>query len=198
MSFRNIVLLFMSVGTLYLFVGCASFREGNVPRAQSSSRRKGVEGKSISVQVYGAVILNGDIYQAHPETWEDWSRYTINAYEDSAMFSTVRESGDKADLEAEVVVVDRGDPNRLFARITGLTLYIIPSKVTHEITVKTTIRDGDGNTLGAFEKSETVTLWQQLLLVFAMPFNLPESVNREAVYDLNHATIKEAHGLGIL
>ena len=198
MSFRNIVFFLVSVGTLSLLSGCASFREGNVPRAQPASQRAVTEGKTISVKVYGAVILSGDIYQANPETLKKWRRQTIKAYEDHDIFSVVRGDAGESDLHAEVMIIDRGDPNRFLAFITGLTLYIIPSKVTHEITVKTTIKDGDGNTLGNFEKSETITLWQQLLMIFAMPFNLPESVNREALYDLNRATLKEAHGQGIL
>ncbi|MDY6952599.1 MAG: hypothetical protein SWE60_13895 [Thermodesulfobacteriota bacterium] len=198
MSFRNIALLFVSVGMLVSSAGCASFREGNVPRARSASQSAVAEGKTISVEVYGAAILNGKIYQAHPKTMKTWRRQTIKAYEDAGIFSVVREDADGAELEAEVMIVDKADPNTFFAFITGLTLYVLPSKATDEFTVQTTIRDRGGNTLGTFERSETVSLWQQVLLILAMPFNWPSSVAKEALYDLNHATIMDAYSQGIL
>ena len=190
--------MFLILVLSFVISGCAAFREGNIPRARMLAERAMEKRPSIGVQVSGAVILDGKIYQSHPKTTKNWRTQTIKAYEESGLFSQVKEGASETELHAEVMIVDRGDPNRFLAFITGLTLYIIPSKATDEFTVKTTIRDGDGNTLGTFEESETVTLWQQLLLVLAMPFNWPESVAREALYDLNHATIREAHGLGIL
>ncbi|MDY6952467.1 MAG: hypothetical protein SWE60_13215 [Thermodesulfobacteriota bacterium] len=150
------------------------------------------------MEVYGAAILNGNIYQAHPKTMKTWRGQTIKAYEDSGMFSVVREGADEADLEAEVMIVDKADPNSFFAFITGLTLYVIPSKATDKFTVQTTIRDREGKTVGTFERSETVSLWQQVLLILAMPFNWPSSVAKEALYDLNRATIMDAYSQGIL
>jgi len=198
MRFRNIVLFFVSVGMLYFLAGCASFREGNVPRARSSSQKAVGQGKTISVEVYGAAILNGKIYQAHPKTMKSWRRQTVKAYEDSGLFSAILGGPAEADLEAEVMIVDKADPNAFFAFITGLTLYVIPSKATDEYTLQTTIRDREGKTVGAFEMSETVSLWQQVLLILAMPFNWPSSVAKEALYDLNHATLMDAYSQGIL
>lgn len=191
-------LLYLVLAFLFVISGCAAFREGNVPRARMPAERATDKQPSIAIQMSGAVILDSKIYQAHPKAMKTWTSQTIKAYEESGRFSEVTQGGSGTDLHAEVVIVDRGNPNRFFAFITGLTLYIIPSKASDEFTVKTTISDEKGNIFGAFEKSETVTLWQQLLLVLAMPFNWPESVAREALYDLNHATIKEAYGLGML
>lgn len=198
MSFRSIVLLFVSVGMLSFFAGCASFREGNVPRSRPSSQIAVGQGKTISVQVYGAVILSGDIYRAHPKTLKNLRTLTIKAYEESGLFSYVKEGVGETDLKAEIMIVTSRAPNPLLGFITGLTFYVIPSNTKTEFTVKTTISDRDGKIVGTFEKSETVTRWRQLVLILAMPFNWPESVNREALYDLNRATIKEARGLGIL
>lgn len=193
MKLGKYVTLFISLVLLPLFAGCASFRAGNVPHFSSLPPTARVERKSISLKVYGAVILNGKIYQCHPTAMKKWRKQTIRAYEDSGLFSEVKEDANELDLYAEVVIVDRGDTNAFLAFITGLTLYLIPSKATDEFTLKTTIKDKDGNILGAYEKSETVTLWQHLLLVFALPFNWPASVAKEALYDLNCATIKEAN-----
>lgn len=198
MKVRKWSVLFVSFSLLLFITACAAFREGNVPHGPWYSGTPTAKEKSISLGVYGAAILDGKIYQAHPKTMKNWRRQTIKAYEDSGIFSVVKEGTDEADLEAEIMIVDRADPNTFFAFITGLTLYVIPSKATDEFTVQTTIRDREGKTVGAFEKSETVSLWQQLLLILAMPFNWPSSVAKEALYDLNRATISEAYAQGIL
>jgi hypothetical protein len=188
----------VSFSLLFLLTACAAFREGNVPYGRWFSGIPTAKDKSISLGVYGAAILDGKIYQAHPRTMKNWRKQTFKAYEDSGLFTVVKESPDGTDLEAEIMIVDRADPNTFFAFITGLTLYIIPSKATDEFTVQTTIRDREGKTVGAFEKSETVSLWQQVLLILAMPFNWPSSVAKEALYDLNRATIMDAYSEGIL
>ena len=196
MKLRNCAIYLVSFMLLCVSSGCASFREGNVPRARSSPQSPRGKQQSISVSVQGAVILDGNIYQANRETTDNWRSQTIKAYRDSGLFSEVKGDADEADLYAEVVIVDKGDPNALLAFITGLTLYIVPSKATDEFTVKAAIRDKDGKILGRFEKSETVILWQQLFMVFAMPSNWPESVAKEALYDLNRAIIRDAYFQG--
>jgi hypothetical protein len=193
---RGIPVAFLAL--LTTLSGCAAFREGNIPRYPSVPEAGIAKHKSISVKVYGAVILNDQIYRSHPKAMKTWRQQTITAYEKSGYFSEVKEDTGKADLYSEVVIVDKGNPNAFFAFITGLTLYLMPSKATDEFTVKTTITDGDGDILGAFEKRETVTLWQQLIMIFAMPFNWPSSVAKEALYDLSRATIQDAHAEGIL
>ena len=182
---------------LSFFAGCASFRSGNVPRSLSFPETERAQQESMSLNIYGAVILNGKIYRAHPKTMKNWRRQTIKAYEESGLFSGVRGNSTETDLHAEIMIVDRGEANAFLAFLTGLTLYVIPSKAADEFTVKTTISDREGNTVGVFEKSETVTLWQQLVLIVAMPFNWPASVAKEALYDLNHATIRDARAEGI-
>jgi hypothetical protein len=197
MRVRKCTVLIVPFVLLAFFAGCAAFREGNVPRVKGPSRGAMEGQRTISLEVQGAVILSGKIYQTHPKTMKDWRKQTVKAYEDSGMFLEVTDGADDADFHAEVMIVDRGKPNAFLAFITGLTLYVIPSKATDEFTVKTTISDRDGKTVGTFEKSETVSLWQQLFLVFAMPFNWPSSVAKEALYDLNRATISDAHAHGI-
>ncbi|MDY6837300.1 MAG: hypothetical protein SWH78_04920 [Thermodesulfobacteriota bacterium] len=195
---KRYVVLFLILALSSVVTGCAAFREGSISRAGMLTETAMKKHPSIGVQVSGAVILNGKIYQSHPKTTKNWRAQTIRAYEESGLFSQVVESAGDTDLHAEVMIVDRGDPNRFFSFITGLTLYIIPSKATDKFTVKTAISDGDGNILEAFEKSETVTLWQHLFMIVAMPFNWPSSVAKEALYDLNRATISDAYAHGIL
>lgn len=54
--------------------------------------------------------------------------------------------------------------------ITLITLSIIPAKEGHAFRMKTVIKSRAGKVLGIFEKSEAMTLWVQLLPVFATPF----------------------------
>ncbi len=52
--------------------------------------------------------------------------------------------------------------------------------------------------LGVVTKSEKVTLWQQIFLIFVMPFNFLPSVVGQTFEDLHRATLLEAQAKGIL
>ncbi len=82
--------------------------------------------------------------------------------------------------------------------VTGLTLYIVPSKITSDFTVKTTIRDNGGKVLGEFTTTDSVLTWQQIFLVFVMPFSYPRSVEEQAIFDLNRAALIEMSNKRIL
>ena len=181
---------------LSFFCGCASFRAGNLPPVSQWPPQPTMKGKSVSIVVSGEAILNGKEQEVSANFIEIWREPTVKAYHESGLFSEVKTGLTETDLRAEVKIVDRGKVNLGSAFLTGLTLYLIPSNGTDELVVKTTIKDGEGKTLGTFEKSETITLYQQLFLIFAMPFNFPGSVVKKTLYDLNRATIIEAHSKG--
>jgi hypothetical protein len=197
MEFYRRSISMVSLALMITFSGCAAFRAGNTPRYPSVPEAGMAKRKSVKVNFFGTVIVNNEIYQAPHGATEAWREQTVKAYEESDLFLEVKDKANESDLHAEVLVVLKKDPNAFFAFITGLTLYLIPSKATDEFTVKTMITDRDGTTLGTFERRETVTLWQHLLMVLAMPFNWRSSVTREVLHDLNRATIEDAHAEGV-
>jgi hypothetical protein len=79
-----------------------------------------------------------------------------------------------------------------------LTLYVLPSSASDHLTIRTTFRNGEGDVLGETTMTETVTLWQQLFLVFVMPFKFPPTVTNETIDDLFRASLVEAASKGYL
>jgi len=59
------------------------------------------------------------------------------------------------------------------------------------VTVATTLRDRSGKLLRKVEKSDTLHVWQQVLLLLAMPWHYPDTVEAEMIYDLHRSTILE-------
>ena len=122
---------------------------------------------------------------------------TIKAYAESGAFSSVKPENADTDLRAEVHFLCEGPEETIvsyaLAFVSGFTMTLIPIKVLNEYVVTTLLKDRHGNVLGSFKKSETISQWIQLFLIFMMPFNRPFSVPEETFYDLNRATIHEAH-----
>lgn len=190
----------LAVGLLLVFLaGCASFRGNNLEPIANWPPAAGAKKKSISVVTKGFSSLNGgETKVALPQTIDIWNNNAVKAYTDSALFSQVMNGTGQTDLQAEIEVMDKGEGSMAMAVLTGLTLYVIPSTATDTFTLKTTIRDSRGRVLGQYEKTESVILWQQLFLIFAMPFKFPVSVVNQTLYDINRATINAAHAQGVI
>ncbi len=80
----------------------------------------------------------------------------------------------RADYEARVRVKDQGGSfgARMAAVLTGLTLYVIPSWLTHEYTTTIELHDlATGRSVAAKTYKHELTFVQQLFTVFAMPFS---------------------------
>ena len=107
----------------------------------------------------------------------------------------MRQTTDDSDFRAEISILDKGEYSPVMSFITGFTMFLIPSTATATMTVTTALKDRNGGTLGSFEKSESVTMWMELFLAFAMPFR---SLDQLPIYDLNQATILEARSKGAL
>jgi hypothetical protein len=141
--------------------------------------------------------MNGKEVQVDTQFLNASRALALKAYRDSGLFSQVSSGLGTTDLRAEVRFVDNGHGSLAMAFLTGLTLYLIPSSATDELTVKTTIKDANGNLLGSFEKAESITQWQELFMVFAMAGHSADTVSKSTVYDLHRATITEAHANGL-
>ena len=84
------------------------------------------------------------------------------------------------------------------AFLSGFTLTLIPAKGAEEFVLKTILKNKEGQELGTFEKKEPMTFWIQFFLIFIMPFNWPNTVVTDILYDLNRATVIQAHSAGLL
>jgi hypothetical protein len=149
------------------------------------------------VVVHAKANVNGKDVEPPARLVSVWRDQTVRAYRDAGLFSEVRTGSAPADVQAEVTLKERGQTSIALAVITGLTLYLVPSSATSEVTAKTELRDRNGTIVGTFEKSETLTMWQQLFLIVATPFSSPSAVAEATIYDLSRATISEASARGL-
>lgn len=113
----------------------------------------------------------------------------VTQYQDSKRFSNVTTAKQNADLYISVRVSNHERGSIASAVITGATLFVIPGKFSNELSMETTFKDGTGKVLGRIKKSETITTWMQLLLIFALPFN--ESVD-PILNQLTQSSLEEA------
>jgi len=80
--------------------------------------------------------------------------------------------GSEVAYQATVSVVDQGGSSGALvaAFLTGLTLYVIPSWVTHEYTTTINLRDVAGNEIASKTYQHELMMIQQLFMIFGMPF----------------------------
>ena len=65
---------------------------------------------------------------------------------------------------------DIGEGSLGMAFLTGLTLYIIPSKATDTYVLTAIVQDSSGQEIAQYELTDSVTQWQEILLLPIMPF----------------------------
>jgi len=169
--------------------GCIMYREGQLPPIIQWPPDVKQTKPTISLTVTGQSILNDSAKEVPQGFLERWRNDTVRAYQDSGLFSEVRQTTDDSDFRAEVRILDKGEYNPVMSFITGFTMFLIPSTANTTMTVTTVLKDRSGATLGLFQKSEGITMWMELFLAFAMPFR---SLDQLPIYDLNRATILEA------
>ena len=86
---------------------------------------------SISLVVTGNALLNGQEQDVSRTVLvNQWRALTMRAYQDSGLFSIVKDGTSEADLSAEINVVDQGDGSSVMPFITGLTMGLIPSSAS--------------------------------------------------------------------
>lgn len=178
--------------------GCAAFRTGEFKPPASWPLATTPGKQSIGLLVIGETIDNvmpPDVPQRTSQSWQDAA---AKAYKDSGLFSDVKTGAAETDLRAEVHVIAREETNMGMAFLSGLTLTMFPSRSESEFVIKTTLKNREGQNLGTFLKSDKSSTWIQFFLIFVMPFNWPDTVETDMLYDLNRATISEAHGAGLL
>lgn len=184
---------FMVLGS----ASCASFRAGQVQPVSDWPPQTSAK-KSIRLITTYDYMLNGKPMEGAALAIDTQAQRVADVYVDSGMFSQVIRDRGETDLVGRVKMEQEEDGSMALAFITGLTLYLVPSKSDVTVRVKTTFADADGNDLGTFEKAEKIAVWQQLFLVFVAPFKFPVSVYTDTIRDLNRATIADAHAAGVI
>ncbi|MBX3306208.1 MAG: hypothetical protein KF751_09130 [Nitrospira sp.] len=186
----HVLVLFVSLSSLS---GCASFRSGGTPPPASWPISKEPGKQSISLLVTGEAVVNNERQDAPQGAIQRWQEAVEKAYKDSGLFSNVTIGAAETDLKAEIHILDRGEVSKGMAFLSGLTLTLVPANARDEMVVTTALRGKEGQELGTYNEKETMSTWIQFFLIFIMPFNWPNTVGTEMLYDLNRAIIDQAH-----
>ena len=73
----------------------------------------------------------------------------------------------------------------------------VPTREKRTFTVATTVRDPDGTVVATLAKSETITTWIELFLIFGMSGAHPRTVIATTLSDLAQSTIVGLHERGV-
>jgi hypothetical protein len=168
---------------------CIMVRSNDSENRRAAPIQTALEAKSISIEVLSTSPSD-----------EKQHRIMQKAYEESGLFSKVTAGSNPTDLKAEVLLSGLEARTNGFMRLlNGMTLTLIPDKIEYTPTVTAVFKDRQGNTISTFKKSEDISIWVELFLVFAMPFvDGPNTVAESVFYDLHRAIINEAHAKGTL
>jgi hypothetical protein len=184
---RTLKALLLLVGVS--LTGCVSYSQHDLPVVQNwPLPNKDVTVKPTAYLRFTALhTMNGQ--QTNGGVSGSWEKVWVDSYNKSERFQRV--TTDKVDSDVYVYATLRNQETGSVASaiLTGATLYIIPTTFDNKLTLETVYKDRDGKVLGRIEKSETVTTWLQLLLVFAAPFN-PSSDG--VIQHLTQSSLEEA------
>ncbi len=199
-------------GLTMSLTGCSAlFREGPFQPPASWPITTASGQKSISLIISGETIGKDvhtlkeyrDSFHAEERLPFSEVRYRgwgsiAKAYRDSDIFSDVKIGAFDTDLRAEVHVLRRVQVNVLLCTTWFLTLSAVPCSSPREFYITTTLKNRELQSLGTFERAESVTTWMQFFLIFISPFHIPVKVEGELIYDLTRSSISQAYEEGVI
>ena len=94
----------------------------------------------------------------------------VKRFSKSRLFSSVSLGSGQGDLIAEINIIDDGSCNMGMAFLTGLTLYIVPSSATDTYKLTAEITKQNTGEMKISKLEDSVTQWQEILLLPLMPF----------------------------
>ncbi len=178
--------------------GCMSFRQGRQfdgewPMRHSEPRPR------VSVVLRHETIIGGKQTEPNPTGTEILRQTVLRAYNDAQIFGGVRPgmAAGGGELQVDVTIVNRGDPNIGLAVLSGLTLTLLPAVATDNFTMRTAVRNPEGTVLAEVEHGDAMTTWIQLFLVFGTIAASPNSVAEATLYDLTRTSIHDLHARGV-
>jgi hypothetical protein len=161
-------------GTVLLVAGCAIFPDKQLPevttlpnKSQFASRPsvaldvkyrmdpKGGEGGAPTENVQMTANLKGIVEEITKESTL-FSRHSMDAFDAKNM-----------DYSVKLELIERADmgPALVGAIITGLSLYIIPSKVSVEYELNATVSDRNGAKLKSYQLKDGLSMWQGIVFL---------------------------------
>jgi hypothetical protein len=187
-SMKQLLAALLACALLSL-TGCISYSQHNLVLVEQWPPAAPIEQKQSAYIKVDAQYLFNDEARAGGFNQANLENLIKQQYLGSERFSRVITAQETSDLYVNIRVSNHERGSLAAAFITGLTLFVIPSKHSNELTMTTTFKDADGKVLGRVEKRETITTWMQLLLIFGLPFN--ESADNILI-QLTQSSLEEA------
>ncbi len=180
---------------ILIFSSCAAWRLNDSDKIVTFPKEMQLKEKvalAVDFKEY-QVFYNGEMKQdeINDQKKLEIKELILKAYEESDLFKLVPKG--KATYIAEINLTQKGIGSMNQAILTGLTLFLYPSKSTDEFTITTIFKNQKNEVQAEFTKSDTVIMWKQLFLIFALPFKYPYKELKNVVIDLNRATILDAY-----
>lgn len=191
------------VGATLLVGGCAMFPDNQLPEVKTLPNKSqftnrpslaldvkyrmdtsGGEGGTPAENVQMTANLKAIVEEITKESTM-FSRYSMDAFDAKNMDYTVK---------LEVIERAAMGPALAGAIITGLTLYIIPSKVSIAYDLNATVSDRNGAKLKTYELRDGLSMWQGIVF---LPFGekdiieTPKNVVRNMVKNLYQNMAKD-------
>jgi len=179
-----------------LWSGCATFRAGMTPSQTVWPPASGTTGKVVALTVRADSEVNGKraslpdaaLAQLRGRIWE--------LYDESGLFSDVKTGLEEADVLVDVHLSNTGHSSTGMAILTGVTMFLVPTKAVDSNTMTTRFTNMDGDVLAVIEKHDEMTTWIQLFMLF-VPGRNTVATGAEMVTDMVRATIVDARSQGV-
>ncbi len=157
---------------LFLLSGCMAFQSNDARRYNSfppPNIQALKEPKSIFIATRYQ-IAGLDTYEHASKSSADYLEGLIEDKLEKTGVFIVHPEAKTADYRLCIRVRDDADGNLGMAMLTGFTLYIIPSTSTDSYTTDFKLIDQKGNLIANKRSKHELVLWQQLFLIFGLPF----------------------------
>lgn len=174
---------------LLALTGCASYSNHELAPVEQWPLAAPAEAKPTAQLKVESRYLFNEQNRAGGFDQTNLENLLIQQLKDSGRFSAITSAKQHSDVYINARVTNHERGSMFSAVVTGATFFIIPGRFKNELTMEMRFKDADGKLLGKVEKSETITTWMQLLLIFAVPFN--ESADNILV-QLTRSSLEEA------
>lgn len=156
---------------LSVMAGCASFQGHNLQPVKSFPTPS--VKKTVDVDLAFGQRFNGQKRSPYKSAEKALQKKCVKRMTKSQLFGEVSMEQQNPDIKIRIALMDYGEGSMVGAVLTGLSFYIIPSSATDTFYLKAIVIDTQTGQQHTIELNESVTLWQEILLLPLMPFKHP-------------------------
>ena len=143
------------------------------------------------------VSINGAEQDGFTHLEEEAKKIAFDTYASAGVFGDVIPHSEPGRMIADIVLENHESANNALLVLFVFVSTLIPAYVEDNLTLTTTLKDGNDRTVATIRKSAQLTTWMQLFLLFGMPFAYPTSVMRDLQTQLHRETIHEMISRGV-